>query len=61
MDLATPHPEVFAPPLLPEMDIQLCRAYTAMAGMVFGEVPERETIIKTIRQCEEQINEGEKR
>ena len=40
------------------MDIQLRRDYTAMAGMIFGEVPEWETIVETIRQFEEQVNAG---
>ena len=43
------------------MDTQLRRDYTAMAGMIFGEVPEWGTVVETIRQFEEQINEGEKR
>jgi len=32
-----------------------------MAGMIFGEVPEWETIVETIRQFEEQVNKGEMR
>ena len=61
LDLATAHPGTFALSPLPEMDIQLRRDYTAMAGMIFGEVPEWEAIVETIRQFEQQINEGEKR
>lgn len=58
LDLATAHPGTFTLSPLPEMDIQLRRDYTAMAGMIFGEVPEWETIVETIRRFEEQINEG---
>lgn len=61
LDLATAHPGTFALSPLPEMDTQLRRDYTAMAGMIFGEVPEWDTIVETIRQFEEQINEGETR
>ena len=58
LDLATAHPGTFSLSPLPEMDIQLRRDYTAMAGMIFGEVPEWETIVETIRQFEEQVNAG---
>lgn len=61
LDLATSHPGTFALSPLPEMDTQLRRDYTAMAGMIFGEVPKWETIVETIRQFEEQVNEGETR
>lgn len=61
LDLATAHPGTYALSPLPEMDTQLRRDYAAMAGMIFGEVPEWETIVKTIRQFEEQINAGGRR
>lgn len=58
LDLATAHPGTFALSPLPAMDAQLRRDYTAMAGMIFGEVPEWDTIVETIRQFEEQVNAG---
>ena len=61
LDLATAHPGTFALSPLPAMDAQLRRDYAAMAGMIFGEVPEWETIVETIRQFEEQVNEGKER
>lgn len=61
LDLATAHPGTFALSPLPEMDTQLRRDYTAMAGMIFGEVPDWETIVETIRQFEEQVNQAETR
>ena len=61
LDLASAHPGTFALSPLPEMDIQLRRDYTTMAGMIFGEVPEWEIIVETIRQFEEQVNEGKER
>jgi len=39
-------------PLFTEMVAQLRRDYMAMAGMIFGEVPEWETITQTIRLFE---------
>jgi hypothetical protein len=38
------------------MDTRLRRDYTAMAGMIFGEVPEWAAIMETIRQFEDQLN-----
>ncbi len=61
LDLATAHPGTFALSPLLEMDTQLRRDYTAMAGMIFGDVPEWETIVETIRQFEEQVNKGDPR
>jgi hypothetical protein len=61
LDLATAHPGTFALSPLSAMDAQLRRDYTAMAGMIFGEVPEWASIVETIRQFEEQINEGSTR
>jgi len=61
LDLATAHPGTFALSPLTAMDAQLRRDYAAMAGMIFGEVPEWDTIVETIRQFEVQINEGETR
>ena len=61
LDLATAHPGTFALSPLLEMDTQLRRDYTAMAGMIFGEVPEWESIVETIRQFEEQVNKGDPR
>lgn len=40
------------------MDSQPRRDYAAIAGMIFGEVPEWEAIVETIRQFEEQVNAG---
>ena len=60
LDLSTAHPGTFALSPLPEMDTQLRRDYTAMAGMIFGEVPKWESIVETIRQFEEQVNENRK-
>ena len=56
LDLASAHPGTFALSPLPEMDTQLRRDYTAMAGMIFGEVPQWKTIVDTIRQFEAQVN-----
>jgi len=56
LDLSTAHPGTFALSPLPEMDDQLRRDYEAMAGMIFGDIPQWETIVETIRQFEEQIN-----
>jgi len=58
LDLGTAHPGAFALAPLPEMDAHLRRDYAAMAGMIFGEVPEWQAIVETIRQLEKQINEG---
>lgn len=57
LDLVSAQPGSFALSPLPEMDTQLRRDYTAMAGMIFGDVPGWEAIVETIRQFEEQINE----
>jgi len=59
LDLATAHPGTFALSPLSAMDAQLRRDYTAMAGMIFGEVPEWESIVETIQQFEEQVNAGD--
>ena len=59
LDLASARPGTFTLTPLPEMDTRLRRDYTAMAGMIFGEVPEWEAIIEVIRQLEKQINAGE--
>jgi predicted nucleotidyltransferase component of viral defense system len=59
LDLATAHPGTFALSPLPEMHTQLRRDYTAMAGMIFGAVPAWETIVETIREFEQQINDGQ--
>ncbi len=61
LDLASAQPGSFALSPLPEMDTQLRRDYTAMAGMIFGEVPDWETIVDTIRQFEDQVNQSETR
>lgn len=61
LDLASAQPGSFALSPLPEMDTQLRRDYTAMAGMIFGEVPGWETIVETIRQFEVQVNKGKPR
>jgi hypothetical protein len=34
----------------------LKRDYQAMSGMIFGEVPEFETVINKIKELEQQIN-----
>ena len=57
-DLASAQPGSFTLSPLPEMDTQLRRDYTAMVGMIFGEVPEWESIIETIRLFEQQVNQG---
>jgi hypothetical protein len=56
LDLASAHPGTFSLSPLPEMDTRLRRDYTAMAGMIFGEVPEWAAITETIRQFEDQLN-----
>jgi hypothetical protein len=61
LDLASAQPGSFALSPLPEMDTQLRRDYTAMVGMIFGEVPGWETIVETIRQFEDQVNQSEPR
>lgn len=58
LDLATAHPGTFALSPLPEMDTQLRRDYSAMAGMIFGEVPEWDAIVEAIRLFEQHINES---
>ena len=59
LDLATAHPGTFALSPLPEMDTQLRRDYTAMAGMIFGDVPEWGIIVEAIRQFEQLVNQSD--
>ena len=59
LDLATAHPGTFALSPLPEMDTQLRRDYTAMAGMIFGDVPEWGLIVEAIRQFEQLVNQSD--
>jgi hypothetical protein len=56
LDLGTAAPGTFA--LLPQGDM-LARVqtdYTAMAGMIFGRIPEFDEIIKSVTNLETQIN-----
>jgi hypothetical protein len=59
LDLATAHPGTFVLSPLPEMDTQLRRDYTAMAGMIFGDVPEWGIIVEAIRQFEQLVNQSD--
>lgn len=56
MDLKTASPGSFAITPTPEMMEVLKRDYQAMTGMIFGEIPDFQNIIDTVRQLESEIN-----
>jgi hypothetical protein len=56
LDLATAALGTFALSPLPDMNIQLQRDYSAMAGMIFGDVPQWSEILAAIREFEERVN-----
>jgi predicted nucleotidyltransferase component of viral defense system len=57
LDLKTAHPGSFALIPTPEMTESLKRDYQAMTGMIFGEIPNFEDVINTVRQLEHEINQ----
>jgi len=59
LDLAHARPGSFAITPTPEMVDALKRDYQAMAGMIFGEQPDFAEVIKTTRQLELAINQGD--
>lgn len=56
LDLATAVPGSFALVPAPVMGDVLRRDYASMSGMVFGPVPEFETVLESIRMLEARLN-----
>jgi hypothetical protein len=56
LDLKSAHPGSFTLVPTSEMSNILKRDYQAMAGMIFGDIPNFSTVINTVRQLEEEIN-----
>lgn len=56
LDLSHAQPGSFALVLTPEMTDPLRRDYRAMTGMVFGEIPDFETIVAVIAELEKLLN-----
>lgn len=58
-DLASAHPPTFA--LTPEGDMYdaLARDYSAMQGMIFGEVPSFAAVIESVAELETRLNSAE--
>ena len=59
LDLKSARPGSFALGPTLEMQQSLKRDYQAMAGMIFGEIPDFAEVIEVIGQLEQSINQGE--
>ncbi len=57
LDLKNAHPGSFALTPTPEMAKALKRDYLAMAGMIFGDVPDFEVVIDEVMKLERHINQ----
>lgn len=60
-DLASAHPPTFALTPEGEMYDALARDYTAMQGMIFGEVPSFAAVIESVAALEKGLNSAEQR
>jgi Nucleotidyl transferase AbiEii toxin, Type IV TA system len=58
LGLTTADPGTFALTPTEPMIADLRRDYTAMSGMIFGEVPSFDAVLESIKEVETQLNEG---
>jgi hypothetical protein len=58
LGLTTADPGTFALTPTEPMIADLRRDYTAMSGMIFGEVPSFDAVLESIKEVEIQLNEG---
>jgi hypothetical protein len=58
LGLTTADPGTFALTPPEPMIADLSRDYTAMSGMIFGEVPSFDAVLESIKEVEIQLNEG---
>jgi Nucleotidyl transferase AbiEii toxin, Type IV TA system len=58
LGLTTADPGMFALTPPEPMIADLSRDYTAMSGMIFGEVPSFDAVLESIKEVEIQLNEG---
>jgi Nucleotidyl transferase AbiEii toxin, Type IV TA system len=58
LGLTTANPGTFALTPTEPMIADLRRDYTAMSGMIFGEVPSFDAVLESIKEVEIQLNEG---